>query len=198
MTPFIVDIDGELRFPYLYEGTVTDNADPKQLGRVKLTVPGVIEPESDWAFPTGTLGGGGPQRGGVIVPEVGDSVDVRFVLGDPQRPKWSPSHWGIRPDTGSEMPEDVRDATSEAHKVQALQVGKFRFVVDERDDKLVFKIEGKDGEDVGVGAELDLKRKQVTLTSTVAIILKTKGLIHLDALVVRLKDRVLGTKSAPV
>lgn len=185
-------------YPYLYEGVVTDNADPEKRGRLRVQIPGVIEPQTGWAEPTATFGGGGPQRGGIIVPEVGTSVDVMFVLGDPQRPKWMASHWGERPDTGSEMPADVRDATSEAHRVQALQIGKFRFVVDERDDKLVFRIEGKDGEDVGVGAELDLKRKQITLTSTVGIILKTTGLIHLDGLVVRIKNRIVGTKSAAI
>lgn len=195
---FIEDHDGIIRYPYLYEGFVYDNEDPEKRGRVRVTIPGVIEPYTDWAEPTATFGGGGPQRGGVLVPEIGSLVDVMFVLGDPQRPKWTSSHWGERPDTGSEMPEDVRDATSEAHRVQALQIGKFRFVVDERDDKLVFRIEGKDGQDVGVGAELDLKNKQVTISAIVGIILQSFGIIHLDSTEVRLRDRTLGVKAGAV
>lgn len=191
-------LSGRIVYPYLYEGFVVDNEDPEKLGRLRIHIPGLIEPASDWCFPTGTIGGGGRQRGGVVVPEVGSMVDVVFVLGDLQRPKWQPSHWGVRRDSGSEMPEDVRDATSEPHKIQALQVGKFRFVVDERDDKLVFRIEGKDGTDVGVSAELDLKTKQVTLSSTVAIILKTAGLIDIDGLIVRVKNRLVAPKSAPI
>jgi hypothetical protein len=189
---------GKQVYPYLYEGIVTANDDPEKLGRVKLRIEGVIEPESDWAFPTATIGGGGPQRGGVFVPDVGSSVDVMFVMGDVQRPKWQASHWGERPDTGSEMPVDVRDAGSDAHLVQAVQLGSFRFCVDERPDRLVFRIEGRDGEDVGVSAEIDLKSKQIILNATVGILLKTAGLIHLDALMVRLKNRIVAPAAKPI
>lgn len=186
------EVTARYYIPYPVDGRVVDNVDPQSLARVKVEIPGLASPDTGWIVPFFTIGGGSAQRGGFVVPDIGASVKVVFIGGDPQRPEYVPGHWGERGDTGSEMPADVRDATSEPHKIQALQLGSFRFVVDERDDKLVFRIEGRDGADVGVGAELDLKKKQVTLTSTVAIILRTKGLIHLDGLVVRIKNRLVG------
>lgn len=191
-------VEARIVLPYLYQGVVTNNADPEGLGRVRIQIPGVIEPETDWAFPTGTFAGGGPQRGAHAVPDVGAMVDVMFVVGDPQFPKWMASHWGVRPDTGSEMPQDAKDAGADAHRLAYAQFGPFRFVVDERNDVLQFRIEGRQGEDIGVSAELDVKAKQVTLNATVAIILKSLGLIYLDSAVVRLQDRLLGVKSGAV
>lgn len=74
------------RLPYLYPARVTNNADPKGLRRVRVTIPGLIEPESPWAQPMGSAGGGSEFRGGVIVPEVGATVAVQFAFGDPALP----------------------------------------------------------------------------------------------------------------
>lgn len=191
-------VEDRIVLPYLYQGVVTRNDDKEGLGRVRIQIPGVIEPETDWAFPTGTFAGGSPQRGAHAVPAVGALVDVMFVMGDPQFPKWMAGNWGVRPDTGSEMPQDALDAGAEAHQLAYAQFGPFRFVVDERDSVLQFRIEGRDGENIGVSAELDVKRKQVTLNATVGIVLKSIGLIHLDAMVIRLGDRLLGVKSGEV
>ncbi|MCA2977361.1 MAG: hypothetical protein INH37_03670, partial [Myxococcaceae bacterium] len=53
----------------LYVGYVTDRNDDAQLGRVRVCIPGVIEPESAWAWPLGTVGGGSKDRGIFAVPE---------------------------------------------------------------------------------------------------------------------------------
>lgn len=201
-------VEDRIIIPCLLQGVVTDNADPEGLGRIRFQIPGLIEPESDWSYPTGTFAGGGSQRGAHAVPDIGATVDVLFIGGDPQFPKWMASHWGVRPDTGSEMPVPAKAAGAEAHRIACAQFGRFLFAVDERDDKLVFKIEGvrqpetpteaPTTEDVGVGLELDLKNKQLALTATVGIILKTLGIIHLDGSTIRLRDRLLGTKAGAV
>lgn len=200
MTPYIFDPldEDNPRIPYLCPGKVTDNADPEALGRVKILIPGIVEPETDWAFPASTFAGGGPQRGAHAVPDIGADVNVMFLLGDPEQPRWFAGHWGVREDTGSEMPEDATAAAGNAHRLAYAQFGSFRFVVDERDSVLQFRIEGRDGDDIGVSAELDLKRKQIALNATVGIVLKTLGLIHLDGMVVRLQDRLLAPKSGAV
>ena len=71
----------------LYIGTVLDRDDPDGLGRVRVTVPGIIE-ESDWAWPMGGLGGGAPQRGSKFVPALNASVGIFFERGDPQAAPW--------------------------------------------------------------------------------------------------------------
>lgn len=64
---------------------VTDADDPSGQGRVRLTFPWLSDDYvSDWAR---TLQlGAGADRGGLILPEVGDEVLIAFEQGDPQRP----------------------------------------------------------------------------------------------------------------
>ena len=42
----------------MYVGYVTHRRDPDRLGRVRVCIPGVVEPHSAWAWPLGTAGGG--------------------------------------------------------------------------------------------------------------------------------------------
>ncbi len=66
-------------------GLVTDNADPEDLGRVKLKFPALDDDyESDWARVV--QAGAGPERGAVVMPEVNDEVLVIFEVGDIRRP----------------------------------------------------------------------------------------------------------------
>lgn len=183
----------------LQVGVVTDNADPEGLYRVKLMIPGLLEPESDWAPPLGTSGGGSAQRGGMVPLAIGATVGVLFHNGDPEAPYYLCGWPGIT-DAGSEMPDPAKAAGADAHRVAALQVGNFSFAVDERDDKLVFSVLGKSTTSgaPGIELQLDFKRKRITLSAVAAIILQTPGLIYLNGTSVRLRDRMLGVSSKPV
>ena len=44
------------RYTALYIGEVVDRDDPEGLGRVRLRIPGLVDPASSWAFPLGTVG----------------------------------------------------------------------------------------------------------------------------------------------
>jgi phage protein D/phage baseplate assembly protein gpV len=69
----------------LVVGIVTNNADPEQLGRVKVTFPTLsAEDESAWARVAAP--GAGPQRGMQWLPEVDDEVLVGFEHDDKTRP----------------------------------------------------------------------------------------------------------------
>ena len=59
----------------MYVGYVTKRDDEEQLGRVRVCIPGVLEPESAWAWPLGTSGGGSKDRGFFAVPEEGAEVE---------------------------------------------------------------------------------------------------------------------------
>jgi phage protein D len=64
---------------------VSDNRDPEERGRVRLTFPWLSDDfVSDWARTVQPGAGGG--RGALVVPEVGDEVLVAFEQGSFQRP----------------------------------------------------------------------------------------------------------------
>ncbi len=76
-----------------YRGTVFNNIDPMQMGRIQVIVPDVssISPSS-WAMPC--LPVGGIQMGVFAVPIIGAGVWVEFEHGDPDYPIWTGCYWG--------------------------------------------------------------------------------------------------------
>jgi hypothetical protein len=184
-------------YPALYPAYVTENADPLGLYRCKLQIPGLVEPSTDWAPPIGAIGGGGPQRGGWVVPATGATVGVLFLGGDPERPFYLGGWWGVRSDTGSEMPEPAKDAGPNAHQVASLQIGGFTFSVDERPTGLNFVVKGQ-ANSLTMSLELDLANMGIILNAPTAIVLQTSGRIVLDALGVTLKGRHVLTSGKPI
>ncbi|HEX2254003.1 MAG TPA: phage baseplate assembly protein V [Thermoanaerobaculia bacterium] len=80
------------RFFGKYRGTVTDDQDPRDQGRVRATVPEVLGDEpTGWALPCAPYGGDGV--GLFTVPPPGTLVWVEFEGGDPSRPIWSGCWW---------------------------------------------------------------------------------------------------------
>jgi hypothetical protein len=66
-------------------GVVTNNNDPDQKGRVKVTLPWLSpQYETDWARVAHF--GAGRKSGGMFTPEVGDEVLIAFEHGDSRRP----------------------------------------------------------------------------------------------------------------
>lgn len=66
-------------------GTVTNNQDPENQGRVKVTFVWMSDKnETDWAHIATLMGG--PNRGTFFLPEVNDIVLVAFEQGDIHRP----------------------------------------------------------------------------------------------------------------
>jgi uncharacterized protein involved in type VI secretion and phage assembly len=81
--------------PYFgkYRGTVANNVDPMQMGRIQAIVPDVtaLLPTS-WALPCVPMAG--PQAGQFIVPPVGAAVWIEFEQGNPDYPIWTGGFWG--------------------------------------------------------------------------------------------------------
>jgi len=77
-----------------YRGTVINNIDPMQIGRIQAMVPDVssLIPTS-WAMPCVPIAG--KQMGTFFVPQVGSGVWVEFEQGDPDYPIWVGGFWGI-------------------------------------------------------------------------------------------------------
>jgi len=78
----------------LYRGTVVNNIDPMQLGRIIAIVPDVtgITPTT-WAMPCVPLAG--KQMGTFMVPQIGAGIWMQYEAGDPDRPVWTGGWWGI-------------------------------------------------------------------------------------------------------
>lgn len=75
-----------------YRGTVVNNTDPQQRGRIMATVPAVLGlTPSGWALPCAA--GAGSHTGVLAVPPVGAAVWVEFEGGDANLPIWSGGFW---------------------------------------------------------------------------------------------------------
>jgi uncharacterized protein involved in type VI secretion and phage assembly len=82
-----------------YRGTVVNNIDPMQIGRIQVMVPDVSNISlSSWAMPC--LPMAGINMGVYTVPSIGAGVWVEFEQGDPDYPIWVGCYWG----TAAELP----------------------------------------------------------------------------------------------
>jgi uncharacterized protein involved in type VI secretion and phage assembly len=77
-----------------YRGTVVQNVDPEQIGRIQAMVPDVsgLLPSS-WAMPCVPVAG--KQSGVYVVPQIGAGVWIEFEQGDPDYPIWTGGFWGV-------------------------------------------------------------------------------------------------------
>lgn len=76
-----------------YRGSVVNNVDPEQRGRIQVMVPDVSNiMVSSWALPCAPVGG--IQTGMFAVPPIGAGVWVEFEQGDPDYPIWTGCFWG--------------------------------------------------------------------------------------------------------
>ena len=80
-----------------YRGTVFNNVDPLQMGRIQSIVPDVsaVSPTS-WAMPCVPVAG--MNMGMFTVPPIGSGVWVEFEQGDPDYPVWVGCYWGSAPE----------------------------------------------------------------------------------------------------
>jgi uncharacterized protein involved in type VI secretion and phage assembly len=75
-----------------YRGTVANNIDPQQLGRIQISVPTVLGASRlSWAMPCVPYAG--PGVGFFAIPPVGANVWIEFENGDPDFPIWTGCFW---------------------------------------------------------------------------------------------------------
>lgn len=80
-----------------YRGTVLNNVDPMQMGRLMVQVPDVSNVlPSTWAMPC--LPFAGIQSGFYTVPDIGSGVWIEFEQGDIDYPIWVGCYWGTAAD----------------------------------------------------------------------------------------------------
>jgi hypothetical protein len=77
-----------------YRGTVANNIDPMQQGRIQISVPSVLgSGQLSWAMPCVPYAGSGV--GLFLIPPVDANIWVEFEAGDPDYPIWSGCFWGV-------------------------------------------------------------------------------------------------------
>lgn len=177
----------------LHVGYVTDRNDPKGLKRVRVRVPGLVEPASAWAWPLGTTGGGSPDRGGFITPAKGAAVGVLFHLGNVDHPYYLCGWWG-RPGGSSEVPSPAREgpATEDVH---VLETDLWRVTMDDRPAKKSLVIENKE---TGDKLEWDGLAAGILLDAKVALVLKCVGVLNIQAGQVVINGRVVRPGTDPI
>lgn len=77
-----------------YRGTVVNNVDPMQIGRIQVMVPDVSNVMlSSWAMPCAPVAG--INNGMFALPMIGSGVWIEFEQGDPDYPIWVGGFWGV-------------------------------------------------------------------------------------------------------
>jgi hypothetical protein len=77
-----------------YRGTVIENIDPEQIGRIMVEVPDVLGmTPSTWAMPC--VPAAGIAAGCFVIPPMGSQVWIEFEQGDPNYPIWTGGFWGL-------------------------------------------------------------------------------------------------------
>mgnify|MGYP001088591650 CR=1 FL=1 len=94
MSPVRIDeLSTGTRYYGKYRGTVIQNVDPEQRGRLQVMVPDVSGMlPSSWAMPCMPFAG--MQSGVYVVPPIGAGVWIEFEQGDPDYPIWVGGFWG--------------------------------------------------------------------------------------------------------
>jgi uncharacterized protein involved in type VI secretion and phage assembly len=101
-----------------YRGTVVDNQDPQNMGRIAVQVPDVSNVQTaTWAMPSAHFAGA--QAGFFSVPPVGASVWVEFEQGDSDYPVWSGCFWG----SAAEVPSLATSAPPGVQSIVLQSVG---------------------------------------------------------------------------
>lgn len=88
------DSDVSEKFYGKYRGTVVNNVDPLQLGRIQALVPDVLGlTPCSWAMPCVPIAG--KQQGIFVLPQIGSGVWIEFEQGEPDYPIWVGGFWGV-------------------------------------------------------------------------------------------------------
>ena len=179
------------RFFGLYVGHVTHRNDPETLGRVRVCIPGLVEPYGPWAWPLGTVGGGSKNNGFFAVPELGAEVAILFNQGDVDEPYYLCTHWG-KPDGQSEVPEEAQQDPPD-NRVFATET--FRIEFDESQGNRKLKLTNRKTGDFLL---FDAEENTITLQGTTAITIKAVGAISLEAAQVTIAGRVVRPVAEPI
>lgn len=146
---------------------MTNNQDPKHIGRVRAIVPDVFgDLESGWATPSAPFGG--KDLGFFAVPDKDAGVWIEFECGNPEHPIWSGCWWGDE----KEMPSVLSPGTTP--KVLIKTKGGHSILLDDTKDSASITLQTSGGQKIimnangieisnGKGASIKLSGKTVSI-----------------------------------
>ncbi|MGN6109993.1 MAG: phage baseplate assembly protein V [Kofleriaceae bacterium] len=175
----------------MYIGYVVARDDPEQLGRVRVCIPGVLEPASAWAWPLGTGGGGARDRGWFSVPAMGAEVAVFFHQGNVEAPHYLSAHWG-KPEGRSEVPEEARQSSPDNH---VLATPTFRIELDESIGGRKLKLTNRK---TGDHIVLDAESNTLAIEATTAVSIRALGVVTIEGTQVFIAGRVVRPTIEPI
>lgn len=143
-----------------YRGTVTDNQDPRNQGRVRCNVPEILgEVDSGWALPCSPYAG--DHSGMYAIPAVGSGVWVEFEAGDVSRPIWVGCWWqsnsAPKDEAGADATPDLRIVRSENDMLLAFH-----------DDSQIIALSDGDGNNL---LKIEVQQGQVTLKASTKVVI---------------------------
>lgn len=175
----------------MFIGYVVERDDPEQLGRVRVCIPGVLEPASAWAWPLGTGGGGAQDRGWFAVPATGAEVAVFFRQGDVEAPHYLSAHWG-KPEGRSEVPEEARKSPPDNH---VLATPTFRIELDETIGARKLTLTNRK---TGDHIVLDAESNTLAIEATTAVSIRALGVVTIEGTQVFIAGRVVRPTLEPI
>ncbi|MGE5692393.1 MAG: phage baseplate assembly protein V [Candidatus Zixiibacteriota bacterium] len=148
-----------------HRGTVVNNVDPQQMGRLQVQVPSVAGTDALFAFPSVPYAG--PGVGFFFLPPVGANVWVEFEEGDKNRPIWSGGFWG-----SGEVPSEANLPQRKVLKTESValtieeQPGAGAFLLEVGQTKMKLSLKNGIIEiDNSAGAKIQLAGPQVSLNN---------------------------------
>lgn len=175
-------------------GVVTNNQDPDNLGRVKVSFPWLAEgEESAWARVVTPVAGA--QRGLFWLPEVGDEVLLAFEHGDPGRPYVLGGLWNgtDTPPTDAGDGRDVRvlksrsghlvrlDDSSGAEKIEIVDKSGSNTIVLDTAANTITLTSGKDIQLKAPQGKILLEAQEVQIGSSAATKVEASGSLTVQA-----------------
>jgi hypothetical protein len=137
-----------------YRGKVVDNNDLMRLGRVKVSVDGIVPDEGLWAWPCVPYAG--PSVGFYCLPPSGALVWVEFEGGDPSYPIWTGCMWAM-----GDLPSEVLTADTRLLRTEQAQL---------TINDLVGEVTLKNELGASLTLSLDAKTEAGTATHTVGLL----------------------------
>ena len=174
----------EARF---FFGKVLRNDDPQKRGRIKALVPGICDPESEWAEAVGMPGAGiAGGLGGYFVPRINATVLIGFTQGDIDHPFYMP---GPFPQDGA--PDKVQEkSNSEAPNVRVIaQTETFEAYICDTEDEHRFVLRRRGDNETEI-LSINADDGSIRLNASRYLILNAP-LISIDAPKLQLNERVV-------
>jgi len=162
----------------IYKGIVKDVIDPQEANRIRVYIPGICDPISNWAEPIGMFGSAA-NFGSFGVPPEGSEVYIQFEAGDIDFPIYQPTGKGKL-----EFPEEYRGSLNKWGFMfldtmimfeQTENSGKIKLYTNDRENFITID---------GVTNKIELK-------SLSGINIETTGELNLNASTVKIQNRIV-------